>query len=182
MFRSAASLAALSLFAAGCASTGHAAPAEHQGMAHKGGAHAMLAASDGSSRGMVHLSQKKDGIEVHVMAKGLPPGTHGIHIHAVGLCEGPEFKTAGGHWNPAGKAHGTENPQGAHAGDMPNITIGADGSGMLMFKVPGATLESLMDADGAAIVVHATADDYRTDPSGNSGARIACGVVAPMTP
>ena len=114
---------------------------------------------------------------LHVQAQGLPPGTHGIHIHAVGRCEAPDFQSAGPHWNPTSRQHGRDNPQGAHHGDLPNITIGADGRGMLHADVAGASWAELLDADGAAVVIHATADDYRTDPSGNSGGRIACGVI-----
>jgi superoxide dismutase, Cu-Zn family len=112
-----------------------------------------------------------------VQAEGLPPGAHGIHVHAVGRCEAPEFTTAGPHWNPTDRKHGRDNPDGAHHGDLPNIQIGADGRGSLNFVIPSASFAQLFDSDGAALVVHATADDYRTDPSGNSGGRIACGVI-----
>ncbi|NNM76640.1 superoxide dismutase family protein [Sphingomonas sp. ID1715] len=138
---------------------------------------AMLSAADGSARGTAQFRQAADGIRVHVEATGLNPGVHGIHVHTTGQCAAPDFATAGPHWNPTGRQHGRENPQGAHHGDLPNITIGADGRGTLDFTLPAAELEGLFDPDGAAIVVHANADDGRTDPSGNSGGRIACGVV-----
>jgi Cu-Zn family superoxide dismutase len=108
----------------------------------------------------------------------MPTGTHGAHIHTSGRCEGPDFMTAGGHWNPAGTQHGSLNPAGPHDGDLPNIIIGTDGRGTLGVTVAGGTLDGLLDADGAAMVIHAAADDMTTDPSGNSGARIACGVFA----
>lgn len=169
----------LALATAGCAT---AEPTGTQGAsaASEPAAHANLAAADGGPRGMAHLTATTAGMRAHVEATGLPPGVHGIHVHTVGRCDAPDFQTAGAHWNPAAKAHGTDNPQGSHAGDMPNITIGADGRGTLDFALSGATMDSLLDADGAAVVVHAAADDYRTDPSGNSGARIACGVLSRM--
>lgn len=180
MFKTMLTTGLLAIATAGCAmaddatTTGAAAPAVAPG------AHAMLVAADGSPRGMAHVSATTAGLAVHVEATGLPPGVHGIHVHTTGRCDAPDFQTAGGHWNPGAKAHGRDNPQGAHEGDLPNITIAADGSGTLDFTLPGGTLDALLDTDGAAIVVHAAADDYRTDPSGNSGARIACGVIARM--
>lgn len=125
-------------------------------------------------------SQDGDRLRVRVQATGLPPGVHGVHVHAVGRCDPPDFASAGPHWNPAGRQHGSLNPQGPHMGDMPNLTVGADGRGTLEFEIPAGRVrdgaQALLDADGAALVVHASPDDYRTDPSGNSGARIACGV------
>ena len=147
----------------------------------KPGARATLADAAGAPRGTVTLTDGPDGVALAVRATGLPPGKAGIHIHAVGKCEAPAFASAGPHWNPAGHQHGMDNPQGSHMGDMPNIEIGADGSGSLDTVIAGAKLRDgpnpMLDADGAAVVIHAAADDYRTDPSGNSGARVACGVV-----
>jgi Cu-Zn family superoxide dismutase len=97
-----------------------------------------------------------------------------------GKCDPPDFASAGGHWNPTGHQHGMKNPAGPHAGDMPNLDVGSDGRGHLVFTLPGGTYEGLMDEDGAAIVVHAKPDDLTTDPSGNSGGRIACGVFGAM--
>jgi Cu-Zn family superoxide dismutase len=117
---------------------------------------------------------------LRVKVSGLPAGVHGIHVHAVGKCEGPAFTTAGGHLNPSGHQHGKDNPMGSHLGDLPNITIDRHGNGELaqVLTVDAATLRAqLADADGAAVVIHADPDDYRTDPSGNSGARIACAVL-----
>lgn len=146
-----------------------------------GGAMAALKTADGKDVGTVTASADTNGVTFTVDGRMMPPGPHGIHIHSVGKCEGPKFETAGPHWNPTGKQHGRDNPAGAHEGDLPNLNVGAGGTGTLTFKVPGATLNGpmgLLDADGAAFVVHAKADDYRTDPSGASGDRIACGVFA----
>ena len=115
--------------------------------------------------------------------RGLPAGTHGIHFHAVGQCDtAGAFASAGGHFNPASRKHGLENAEGPHAGDLPNLVIEADGVATVRMTTPRVSLgdgaASLLDADGSAVVVHATQDDQRTDPAGNSGARIACGVVA----
>lgn len=123
-------------------------------------------------------------VKLKVSASGLSPGQHGIHIHEKGRCEAPDFKSAGGHFNPHGRQHGTDNEHGTHAGDMPNLEAGADGKASLQTVLHGVTLErgaanSLLDADGAAIVIHAHADDQKSEPSGNSGDRVACGVVAP---
>ena len=120
-------------------------------------------------------------LRVQLQATGMRPGTYGAHIHAAGRCDGPDFATAGPHWNPTGQQHGKNNPQGMHKGDLPNLFVGSDGRGSVEIHVPGAVRSgagpALLDADGAAIVVHERPDDYRTDPSGNSGARIACGVL-----
>jgi Cu-Zn family superoxide dismutase len=107
-------------------------------------------------------------------------GAYGAHIHTTGRCDGPGFESAGGHWNPTDHQHGKDSPRGMHKGDLPNLLIGADGRGTMEVTIPqasiGGPVNRLLDADGAALVIHASADDYRTDPSGNSGARIACGV------
>lgn len=126
-------------------------------------------------------SQMADALRVRVEASGLAAGVYGIHVHSVGRCDAPGFETAGPHWNPSGREHGRDNMRGQHAGDLPNLLVGTDGRGSFEFTIPSTGLADggrrLMDADGAAIVLHARADDYRTDPSGNSGARIACGVL-----
>ena len=141
---------------------------------------------DGSGRtvAVAQLIPATEGVQVVLSANGLPAGVHGVHIHQTGLCDAPDFTTAGGHFNPANRQHGTENPNGPHAGDLPNLTVDANGQGSLNGTARGVTLEgtgvsSLRKAGGTALVVHASADDYRTDPSGNSGARIACGVIPP---
>ncbi|MEA3032892.1 MAG: superoxide dismutase, Cu-Zn family, partial [Sphingomonadales bacterium] len=123
-------------------------------------------------------------LRVRVTAAGLAPGTYGVHLHAIGRCDGPGFASAGPHWNPTARQHGKENPMGKHMGDLPNLVVGGDGRGSYEYAIDDARFvgpggDALLDADGAAVVIHAQADDYRTDPSGNSGARIACGVLVP---
>ena len=135
--------------------------------------------ASGQSIGTVRAWQTAGGVSFRIDAAGLPHGVHGIHTHAVGRCEGPEFASAGAHWNPANRKHGTNNPAGPHAGDMPNVEVAANGTLGATVVLPGATMANLLDADGSALVLHAAADDYATDPSGNSGARIACAVIQP---
>jgi Cu-Zn family superoxide dismutase len=122
------------------------------------------------------------GVLVTGELRNLSAGQHGIHFHAVGQCEGAgAYASAGGHFNPASRKHGLANPDGPHAGDLPNVEIGADMTGSYRATTTRVTLGndalSLLDADGSAVIVHATADDQATDPAGNSGARVACGVI-----
>ena len=138
----------------------------------------------GSPIGTAQLWQEANGlVHVDIASLALPAGTHGIHFHEVGKCEGGStaFSTAGAHYNPLGKAHGLQNPSGPHAGDAPNFDTPASGAGTVSFSTDRVTLtpgaRSLFDADGSAIVVHANADDQVSQPSGNSGGRIACGVI-----
>ncbi|MEO5568000.1 MAG: superoxide dismutase family protein [Gemmatimonadaceae bacterium] len=133
----------------------------------------------GRDLGTITLSDVSGGIMVMGTLRGIAPGDHGIHLHMTGSCE-PTFDAAGGHWNPTSKDHGTGNAKGPHLGDLVNITVAADSSVSIHLTSPGGTLKGenmLLDADGAAVVVHATADDYKTNPSGNSGNRVACGAV-----
>ncbi len=135
----------------------------------------------GRELGALMLSDGSGGITVSGTLRGMSPGEHGIHIHTTGACDAPAFTTAGGHWNPTSKMHGSQNPQGPHHGDLMNITVGADSTATVQLTTMGGSLrgtDMLMDGDGAAIVVHAKADDYKTDPSGNSGDRVACGVIS----
>jgi Cu-Zn family superoxide dismutase len=128
----------------------------------------------GKSIGWVEMSPRAGGTYLRVAAEGLAPGDHGIHLHAVGRCEGPAFQSAGAHWNPEGRQHGHLNPQGQHQGDLPNITVSANGRGTTAFLV---SKHDMGDEDGTSLVIHSRPDDYKTDPSGNSGDRIACAVL-----
>lgn len=140
-------------------------------------ASAQLLDPAGVAHGTARIERVGGKVRMMVEASAMPPGDHGLHIHTVGRCEGPAFASAGPHWNPDAKMHGRDNPMGSHRGDLPNLQVGTDGTGKVSFDLPGEA-GALLDADGASIVVHAAPDDYRTDPSGNSGDRIACGVFA----
>jgi Cu-Zn family superoxide dismutase len=137
--------------------------------------------ANGRVVGTATFAEIADGVQVSGTFTGLMAGDHGIHIHAVGQCDPPGFTTAGGHFNPHGRQHGLQNPQGAHAGDLPNLAVAANGTGRITAVAQGATLGSgdgsLFDADGSALVIHAGPDDAVSDPAGNSGARVACGVI-----
>jgi Cu-Zn family superoxide dismutase len=141
-----------------------------------------IVGADGKKIGDLMLRQLKDGVEVKVHVMGLKPGLHGLHIHANGKCEAPDFKSAGGHFAAPGQHHGMKNPQGPHWGDLPNLNVEASGMGMARFLLKTVTLKagdnSLMKTGGTSLVIHATADDMMTDPSGNSGDRIACAVIS----
>jgi len=166
------------LAAAGCSSTQRARNAVAV-------ANAIMYNTSGAPIGTAQLTQDQNGsVFVEIASISLPAGVHGIHFHDVGKCDGgttPAFSSAGGHYNPMGKEHGLQNPNGPHAGDNPNITVPASGVGEVSFSTGRISLTpgtaSLLDADGSALVIHAAADDQLTNPSGNSGARIACGVV-----
>jgi Cu-Zn family superoxide dismutase len=136
---------------------------------------AALRTASGAEAGRATARDVAGGVRFSLDVTGLPPGTHGAHVHTTGRCDAPDFQTAGPHWNPTATKHGTNNPQGPHLGDLPNLIVGADGRGTLAMTIEGATLAGMLDADGAAMLVHASADDLVTDPSGNSGGRIACG-------
>jgi len=144
-------------------------------------AKADLLDAHGTPVGTATFTDKADGVELELKAFNLPPGLHGFHIHAVGKCEAPDFQTAGPHFNPEGKKHGLDSPQGHHLGDMQNLDIGGGGEGRIKILVHGITLDegakSLFHEGGTSLVIHDKPDDEVTDPSGNSGARIACGVI-----
>jgi Cu-Zn family superoxide dismutase len=136
--------------------------------------------AQGKSVGDVVLWDQGTGVALQLKLHDLSPGVHAIHFHQTPKCEGPDFKSAGGHFNPEKKKHGFDNPEGHHAGDMKNFTVDAKDKASARLEDADVTLKdgphSLL-SDGAAIVVHAKADDYKTDPAGNSGDRIACGVI-----
>ena len=143
-------------------------------------ASAALRGTDGSDKGTATIVAVRGKIELQLAVQGLPAGEHGTHLHTVGRCDPPDFTSAGGHLNPHRKMHGSENPQGAHLGDLPNLNVGDNGKGALIASIAGTPEDvtaALFDADGTAIVIHAGTDDYKTDPSGNSGGRIICGVL-----
>jgi Cu-Zn family superoxide dismutase len=175
MMRATIRMAIFAALAAGCAAG---AGTKVSKPARPTQARAVLHDASGAEVGRARLQQAGKGIRVTIQVTKLAAGTHGVHVHAAGRCDGADFASAGPHWNPTNRQHGKDNPAGMHKGDLPNIVVGTNGRGNLGFTVDAATLGDLLDADKAAIVVHAAADDYRTDPSGNSGARIACGVLS----
>jgi superoxide dismutase, Cu-Zn family len=169
-------LVLLVTFAAGC----------HQSASSRAGAirsaTAEMRSESGVRHGTLTLESTAAGVRISGALTGIPPGTHGIHFHQVGRCDAPNFATAGAHLNPTGALHGLENPRGPHAGDLPNELANAAGQMVVDMATPRVTLSSdqptgVFDTDGTALVIHADRDDQRTDPAGNSGDRIACGVI-----
>ncbi len=142
---------------------------------------AMLLNAQGRQVGGAHLREQKGNLYLSGYVSGLTPGDHGIHFHTIGLCTPPDFASAGGHWNPTHKQHGLENPNGYHGGDMPNLRVGADGRAKFHMTLATGPLangpNALIDADGGSIIIHESADDMLSDPSGNSGKRAVCGVL-----
>lgn len=138
--------------------------------------------ADGDAVGTAELTEEDAGVMIKLDVEGLEAGTHGIHFHEEGQCEAPDFESAGGHFNPTGASHGHDNPDGPHAGDLQNIEVADDGTSMDELTAENVTLQigednSLLKEGGTALVIHASADDGQTDPSGDSGERVACGVV-----
>ena len=136
-----------------------------------------LVSSSGAVLGTVRVFSEPTGVTLRIDAAGVPAGQHGVHVHSTGRCDPPGFTSAGPHWNPGERKHGHRNPAGFHMGDLGNLGVGADGKLVAGLLVPQATVDALRDVDGAALVLHAKADDEVTDPSGNSGDRIACAVL-----
>ena len=161
--------AALPLALSGCETTGE----------PQGGPVFALVNAAGQSVGSVRMWETPGGVTFRIAASGLPHGIHGLHVHTAGRCDAPGFTTAGPHWNPTGAKHGFNNPAGPHMGDLPNVVVAANGVLSEAVSLAGASFASLLDADGAALILHSGPDDYVTDPSGGSaGARIACGVIS----
>lgn len=155
---------------AGCTTTANA-PTDAVG-------EATLRFADGRPAGAATLLNDPEGLRLVVSVTGMAPGPRGFHLHTTGKCEAPGFTSAGGHLNPDSRKHGKLAAGGAHRGDLPNLEIAANGTGRATEVVPGgrAAMAGIFDSDGTAVVVHADADDYRTDPTGNAGTRVACGV------
>jgi superoxide dismutase, Cu-Zn family len=144
-------------------------------------AEARIMGTDGRTLGTARLEERDGGVSIRVTVSGLPPGLHGFHIHDQGKCETPDFGSCGGHFNPDGKKHGLQNPEGPHAGDLPNLAVNELGVAETTVVASRVTLgegkTSLLRSGGTSLVIHADPDDGFTDPAGNSGARIACGVI-----
>jgi Cu-Zn family superoxide dismutase len=144
-------------------------------------ANATLKDASGKEVGKAVFTATPSGALLDLTLTAAQPGVHALHIHSVGKCEGPAFKSAGPDFNPDRTKHGIMNPEGPHAGDLPNIHVPADGKLEVEFLNPVVTIAqeaALLDTDGSSLVIHANADDYKTDPGGNAGPGIACGVIA----
>lgn len=156
-------------------------PVGTSGTGQTAGAVATLADAQGRNVGTAQLRQTPHGVLLKLDLKNATPGVHGLHIHEAGQCEGPDFKSAGGHFNPAGRQHGFLNPNGPHAGDLPNIEVPSTTAHSVEYLIPGVTLDpgpqSLLGKNGSAIVIHAKPDDYMTDPAGEAGDRLVCGAI-----
>ncbi|MEF3303071.1 superoxide dismutase family protein [Paenibacillus sp. GYB003] len=174
------SLGLLLLAAAGCESK----PVAGQAAADAAGSvvRTTIVNTEGKPVGGATFTQEPGGVRVKLEVKGIPQGVHGFHFHEIGKCEGPDFKSAGEHFNPHAKKHGLLSMEGPHAGDMPNLVTGADGTAQVEWLETKVTLakgkpDSLLKEGGTALVIHEKADDGMTDPAGNAGARIACGPI-----
>jgi Cu-Zn family superoxide dismutase len=169
-----------------CVTLGACAPSQPEAPAPTGGgaprprAVFIIIDTSGNRIGQITGSEAGGSAVLEILVKGLTPGRHGLHLHATPACDAPGFTTAGAHLNPDAKLHGSQNPAGPHAGDLPNLTVTPDGVGRGQVMLMGWTLApgpKSISSPGTALVVHADPDDERTDPTGNSGARVACGVI-----
>lgn len=181
MKKFAALTAASALVLAGCATQRRAALPTSSDGADGGTLAADVRDAGGMTMARASATQLGDSVRLKVEAMGMRPGAYGVHVHTTGRCDPPGFTTAGPHWNPTARQHGKNNSQGMHKGDLPNLAVGTDGRGSFEVTIAGAAVaggaNALLDGDGASVVIHASPDDYRSDPSGNSGGRIACGVL-----
>ncbi|MHA6316075.1 superoxide dismutase family protein [Altererythrobacter sp. CAU 1778] len=171
---------ALALFLAATTALPLAACADYGSLSTERIGSAQMKFANGLPAGTVQMFRNGDNVQVTGALAGLSAGTHAVHLHTTGTCTAPDFTSAGGHLNPEGNTHGSQSPGGAHLGDMPNFTVTANGAGTFNTTLDGSYSEAvaaLFDNDGTAVVVHAGADDYRTDPAGDAGSRVACGVV-----
>lgn len=169
------SLIALALITTSGCATAYQEPGDEVGSA-------MLTDRSGNNVGLATLYSEGDEVMISVSLNGVTPGMHGVHLHTTGDCSASDFTSAGGHLNPMSNEHGSMNPQGAHLGDLPNAEVSAAGIGAISETLRGsrtAVLSQIFDTDGTALVVHDGADDYRTDPAGDAGSRVACGVFSP---
>jgi len=146
-------------------------------MAAMGSAEATLQSADPKVSGAVHFTQEGSGVHVVADVSGVPPGKHGFHLHETGVCTAPDYKSAGGHWNPGHAGHACMPVEPRHAGDLGNITVGSDGKGHLDVILSGVSVSGADSVIGKAVVLHAAEDDCKTQPTGNAGGRLACGVV-----
>lgn len=174
------------IFAGVCAVGTTAGAAEDKAPAHNAQAHVVkMMDAKGADVGTISLTQTPNGVLLTGSLKGMPAGVHAIHVHEAGKCDAPAFKTAGGHFNPESKQHGMMNPNGQHAGDLPNIIVSANGDVRFELLDGSVSLDSgpksLKGAKGSSLVIHAKADDYQGQPAGNAGDRVACGVIAPAS-
>jgi Cu-Zn family superoxide dismutase len=177
------SLYALTALASAQSTQGHGAPVTTAPSVAGASASARATLKDpqGKALGEATLRESAAGVLIRVDLQGVPPGAHAFHVHTTGVCEAPAFASAGGHFAPGGTKHGLLAAEGPHAGDLPNVHVPADGKLSFEVLAPKVTLasgaDSIFDTDGSALVLHATADDYASDPAGNAGGRIACGVI-----